>query len=493
MATMLVKDESTSGFSIKLYVDYSTSQDISTNKSIITVGMYVVTPGEAWDIGPWTDTAGSYVGTSSNTFNGSIPNFGGTRWLTSGQTFKVNHNSDGTGSATIYWKWGVRSKWGGYYEPSGSFTITLPTIARASQPSCITYPHNTQNVGDMGEEITIHMNKKSSSFTHTVKYSFGNITGTVSTGVIDNVRWTIPMSLANQIPSATSGTGTITVDTYNGGTKIGTKTCAFTCSVPSSVIPTISSFDVNLNNSNSVVNGWGIYVAGYSRAQLVASASGSYGSTISSFTISGDYSTTQNGSSLSWTGATIASSGSKTFTIVAKDSRGRTSIATSRDITVYAYSKPTVTLFTVERSPSDSTKMTVKVDWSYSTVNNNNLANAVLKYKKSTVSSWSTYGIIDKNSTVTLSSTFEEISSYNFKIIITDSLSNSAQEENFVSTIKVLLDFRAGGKGLGVGKIAETDNMEIALDTIFMGDIYIKVANSNVPLATYIQNVINGS
>lgn len=130
----LVKSATPSGWKdpINLYVYYKHSQDISTNKSTITVGMYVVTP-DRYDIGPWSDYYGSYVGTTALTFNGAIDNFYGTRWLVENKTFTVNHSSDGTGSVTIYWQWGVSSYSSyGYGSNSGSFTITLPTIPRAA-------------------------------------------------------------------------------------------------------------------------------------------------------------------------------------------------------------------------------------------------------------------------------------------------------------------------------------------------------------------------
>lgn len=115
---------------IKVYVTYETTQNIATNASEIVCGMYVTSPSSSYDIGPWTDSYGSYVGTKSLTFDGSIPNFAGTRTLASGKKFTIQHNPDGTATATIYWKWGVNSSWGRVQKPSGSFTITLPTIPR---------------------------------------------------------------------------------------------------------------------------------------------------------------------------------------------------------------------------------------------------------------------------------------------------------------------------------------------------------------------------
>ena len=126
-------------FPIKVYVYYKTSTDASTFKSTITCGMYVTTPS-GWDIGSWYDSGGSYVGTTSLTFDGEIPNFDGTRWLVENKSFTVNHNTtSGEATATIYWKWGVNSPWGQCVYPQGSFTITLPKIITAcSAPTTFT-------------------------------------------------------------------------------------------------------------------------------------------------------------------------------------------------------------------------------------------------------------------------------------------------------------------------------------------------------------------
>lgn len=232
-------------FPIKLYVYYKTSQSISTNKSTITVGMYVTTPS-GWDIGSWTDYNGSYVGTKSLTFDGSIPNFDGTRWLVENKTFTVTHDDDGTGEATIYWKWGVNSPWGRMENPSGSFTITLPTIARKSTVSCPTS-------GTMKSNVTIGIDRKSTTaFTHTLKYTFGGTTATIESGVnAASYTWTVP-DLASKCNNAKSGTCTITCETYSGSTKVGTTTDTMTLNVPAATTPTFSASSAKMGTSVTI-------------------------------------------------------------------------------------------------------------------------------------------------------------------------------------------------------------------------------------------------
>ena len=246
------------------------------------------------------------------------------------------------------------------------------------------------------------------------------------------------------------------------------------------------------NSANSVIAGWGLYVAGYSKAKVTASASGSYGSTVSSFTISGGYSTMQSGSSLSYTGGKFTSSGSKTFNVVAKDSRGRSSDSKSAGtITVYPYSNPTISALSVHRSSTDAKKIIVRANWNFSSVNGKNGVTAILYYKLSTSNGWTTYGSIAKNTDVTLTTDFAEEHSYNFRLVVRDTVGNSAQDESFISTIDVLLDFKAGGKGLGIGKIAETNSMEVALDARFMGTVYIyDDSGTAMTLEKYIKSVV---
>lgn len=236
---------SDSSKAVNLYVYYKTSQNVSTNKSTITCGMYVTTPLE-WDIGQWDDYNGSYVGIESNTFNGTIPNFSGTRWLVENRTFTVDHKPDGTGTATIKWKWGVNSPWGGYQNPSGSFTIDLPTIPRATTPTL------SATSVQMGKTIKVTMSRASSSFTHTLKYTINGTTGTIGSGLGTSYTWTIPKSLVQHIPNKLSSSVTITCETYSGDTKIGSKTVSFTTTVPNTSVPTVSSSSVKMGSAVTI-------------------------------------------------------------------------------------------------------------------------------------------------------------------------------------------------------------------------------------------------
>lgn len=401
-------------------------------------------------------------------------------------TATISHGTDGTASFSAVVKAGIY-----YYERncSGSGSWTLETIPRTSGVS--------MGTGIMGSASTIDITRATSSFTHTLQYWFGDTSGTITTKTAStSVSWTPSLDLANQVPNATSGVGTLRCITYSGNTQIGYKDISITLNVPSSVIPTIDSASLEIDNSNNAkVEEWGVCVTGYTKVNVNASASGQYSSTISSYTISGGYSTTQNGTTLDYTGGVLTSSGDITFNVVAKDSRSRNSASsTAGTLTFYPYSNPRVNEFVVARSESSAKTLIIQTSWEFSDVNELNATTATLYFKKPHDFGWTEYGEIIAGSDITLDDIeFDEASSYDFQLVVTDLLGNSDTSNAFISTIEVLLDFRAGGKGLGIGKIAESDSMEVALDARFMRNVYIYDAEGTaMTLADYILSVVNG-
>ena len=88
-------------------------------------------------------------------------------------------------------------------------TITITYEEPSSQPSM------SATTVPMGSAVTIYTNRQSALATHTLRYSFFSVNETISTGVTDSVSWTPPVSLASQLPSSTSGWGTLMCDTYS--------------------------------------------------------------------------------------------------------------------------------------------------------------------------------------------------------------------------------------------------------------------------------------
>lgn len=375
-------------------------------------------------------------------------------------TAKITHNADGTKSFSLSIEAGVYTY---AVSVSASGTHTLDTIPRASTVSATN--------ANLGSASTITITRASSSFTHTLTYAFGSTTGTiVSKTTSTSYSWTPALTLANQIPNAVSGTCTITCDTYSGTTKVGTKTCALTLTVPSSVKPTITSLTAT-RVDGVVPAAWAIYVQSKSKATLtINGAAGIYGSTISSYEISGGgFSSTAS----SFTTGFLTTSGTITFTAKVTDSRGRVSDAATVSISVVAYSAPTCSSHLSQRATSsgtvsdEGTYVKGTVTFSYSPCSSKNTVTTATYYKKSSASSWT-------NASKTFSSgtaftygggSISTESSYDVKYTITDAFT-TVTILDLVSTAAVLMDFKAGGKGIAIGKVAEADNtFEIAMAT----------------------------
>ena len=144
-AYCVVDKTSTNGNRVRLYIYVKEkSQSTSTNSTVLQLGMYV---NSEYDIGAWGKSSDSYIGTAisgsnCHIFNGAISKGSGTRWLVENKEVTVKHNTDGTKSVKIYWKWGVNAYTSyivGYQNPSGDETITLtPIKSNCSAPTTFT-------------------------------------------------------------------------------------------------------------------------------------------------------------------------------------------------------------------------------------------------------------------------------------------------------------------------------------------------------------------
>ena len=477
------------GRSVKLSWSLS-SQSVENNQS--TLSWSITGAGSA---SGWVMTGGfkavingtTVYSTSTDT---RIQLYNGTS-VASGTT-KITHNADGTKSFSLSIEAGVYTY---AVSVTASGTHTLDTIPRASTVSAT----NT----NLNSASTITITRASSSFTHTLTYSFGSTTGTiVSKTTSTSVSWTPALTLANQIPNAVSGTCTITCDTYNGSTKIGSKTCTLTLTVPASVKPTMTSVTATRVDGD-VPTAWAIYVQNKSKATVtINGAAGAYGSTISSYSISGGgYSSTAS----SFTTGLLAASGTITFTAKVTDSRGRVSDAKTVSISVVAYSAPSFSSYISQRATSagvindDGTYIRGLISFSYATCSSKNTITCATYYKKSSATSWTN---ANKSFSSGTAFTFgggaiSTESSYDVKYTITDAFT-TVTIIDMVSTASVLMDFKAGGKGIAIGKVSEKDKtLEIAdswglevhgkklIDYIYpIGSIYLSV-NSTSPATLF--------
>lgn len=322
---------------------------VAENKSDVHVVGYLHTNGYASVWGVTADANITIDGNTATEHPGINIGTNSTQKIFE-HTYPVWHNSDGT--KTVGVKLAVTINAGGYGSSMVAFDLPLPAIPRAS----------TGNVTatELGQPATINIDRKSSSFKHTLRYDWNGRTGTIASNVDTSYSWTLPLDFASAIPNATSSWGRVFIDTYNGGTKIGTKEATFSANVPGSIKPTLGS--ITLTDSNTTVkNLLGVsntFVQVMSNIKVTFNnASGSYGSTISSYRaeiVGKNQSTNSNNGLL----GIMNFNGTVTIRATVTDSRGRTSNTVDVQATVINYFTPQLS-FSAQRSGSTSTTVTV--------------------------------------------------------------------------------------------------------------------------------------
>lgn len=335
-----------------------------------------------------------------------------------------------------------------------------------------TQPSLSAATVEMGKSVTINTPTVNNAYRHTLRYAFGSASGTIATGIASSVSWTPPVSLANQIPSATVGSGTIYCDTYSGSTLLGTKSVSITLTVPGSVVPSAGTLSAALAEDTS---GTGLYVKGMGKAKLTLSgASGAYGSSITSYTITGGGWTAKNGA---LTTGTLASAGNITFTATVTDSRGRKA-STTRTISVIDYTKPGVAVCDVYRCDADGnrkkagTYFAVEINASYSAITGN-ILNLTARYKKQSESSYGTAANVTNNGkTVLGGGNIGASTTYDVLVTVADKY-NSLSIPRTLSTKSVLQSFKRSA-GAAIGKVAELANwLDIAWHTRIRGNLQV--------------------
>lgn len=413
----------TSGYSGR-YLTFAwnvASQDVANNRTVINWSL----KGAGGATNNWIMSGnfkvlinGQQVYFSSN----RIQLYNGTA-VASG-SFTINHNNDGTASFGAYAEAGI------YYVAvncSGSGSWSLPTIPRASQPSINTWPNNSPNF-NIGDKITIHMNRAASVFTHTVKFNYGSTSVTVATGVTNSCTFdtsTIANALYALIPNANTYSNTISVTTYNGSTNIGTKTCPYNAKVVNAN-PTFSAAYLDSNSTTAGVTGNNqIIVRNKSSLRVnITSATALKSATLKTakcVILGQTVSANISGSSATLNIGTINTSQNTTAAVTVTDSRGN-STTKNLNITVADWQAPTA-IITAHRHDNYYSETDVNVDADYSSVNGKNAITIQVRTQKQGDSSWSAYQTLEDNVTSVLD--LDNEYAWNIQVLLTDRLGGS--------------------------------------------------------------------
>ena len=351
------------------YLDYTTSQSVSLNRSTISYTLRI-RRNVASNWGAWW---GSPARTFNVTINGSSDSEGFASVdfrnsqninFTSGSV-NVSHSADGTKSPV-----GVSVSVSGSYVSSGfpvptslgGRTISLATIPRAA--TSITRSASTQT----GSATTLALSPLVSGFNYVLEYKSpltGTWTGIGSASGISGSSWPYSTTIAHgEIPNATSGTIQYRVTTLDGsgGPQIGSTTeASFAYTVPTSVQPTIGAptwtEGASTAGLSTLTNSAAVFVKDWSKLiPTFTSDPGTGASTTTAVaTVNGVSGNTTSG--VAFANVVTTQGVGSAFSATVTDSRGRTDTETGTvSPAVHRWGRPIANAGTPVVTPTSTTQ-----------------------------------------------------------------------------------------------------------------------------------------
>lgn len=174
-------------------------------------------------------------------------------------TATICHNADG--SCTMPVAFSIDMEDGAYVPGSqhaSGYVMTLSYIPRKSGIGATD--------ADIGAVSVIAVAKHAESFTHSIAYTFGNLSGFITAnGEISGtetifgatgIPFTLPESFYTQIPNATSAECTLTVRTYSGASLVGTDSCKFKATAARSAAHPLATAEMtDINETTAALTG----------------------------------------------------------------------------------------------------------------------------------------------------------------------------------------------------------------------------------------------
>lgn len=463
---------------------WSSTATTSTNSSKVTAALYYKRTNEGY-----TTHGNRYC---SITINGTKFSASGMIIITEGEwvkaaegTVTVGHNADGTKSITISAEGYVSSTTLKSTTCSGN--AALDRIPRAST---ITSAGNVI----LGTSCGVKWTPMAKSFRYKLKFSLGSwshTTGAIhpnTTSAYMYSEYTIPLDVAKQLTSATSGTMTATLYTYSdsGATKqVGSASSkTFTVKIPGNE-DTQPAVSMSLSPVSSLPSTFaGLYIQSKTKVKATLSADGKYGADIESYSMK--VNVTSYGSGADYTSGYLSKYGSIRVYGYATDSRGFTG-STYKDITVIAYDKPKITVSVCGRCDADGnlsdsgTYLKIKATRSYSTVTSDgsqkNFCKIRYRYKAASADSYSSWATILASNNLSsdqvetgalLSGNLAVDTTYSVQVQAIDDIGEHAYTTISVPTDKVYWHRDGARRAFTFGGYVEEDNtFAIAEDIAF--------------------------
>lgn len=434
------------------------SQSIADNTSTIYYNLYI--QGKS-GYGFWNEFNS---GQTSVYINGNRVHYqtgrnfniqgGGTQQLASGTT-TVKHNEDGSKSFTF-----SASLWSSSATGSISGNFNLSKIHRKSDFSVKDASGKTISSFYAGDKIAIEIDKKVSSFNHTlsIKYLDQEETLISKTTATSLAYTTSNKIMENYMQNLRSMPIEFVVNTYDGNTSIGYEVKRLTINVPSSAGPVIDSIDVKEANNNKInIIGETPFYQLLSNLNIITKASAKYGASIKSISVSlGNL--TKTGSNVVLENVNLK--GNQNIKVTVNDTRGL-STSTTKTISLSPYDMPNIAFFNSYRTETNTKYANGRLAITSTVIDTKNPLYVKVDVADKGSSSWrnvysATVGNGKLNDTISLGGGFDDFKAYDVRLTIADKFKRHQAISNIPATSQSLV-IGATKPIVGIGKVPNID------------------------------------
>lgn len=438
------------------------SADIYTNTSKIRITLTVTTTGESWNALGNTEGGIAVDGVQ-------IANLDGKKFYKNSTTtiynaeHTVEHNADGSKTVNVAYEFDTKIQAGLLHENQDIVLDRIQRVAFLGVP-----------VMTLGQKAVLPVTNPMKQ-AYTVTYQLGEKRGVIiADKMLEYLEWTPPVDLAEEI-FAPSGTGKLTLVTAEALMEYD-----FTVLIPDSLAPQITGFTPVFKADNASVSQWGVGVKGKTKLGYTVEASGQYGASIVSCTVSFGGAT---GNALTGETGTLMQVGSFVPKITVTDNRQKTAVLEADALTVYDYTTPAFISSAAYRADEDGNQMqsgtyvAVTAAASYAPVGGYN--SATLKARsRATEGVWGQYTELSAQR-INVLPNFSAAMSYEVEVLAEDALGESRSVVYSIPTEAVTFHLRPGGKGAAFGQYSEREGyVETAWPIDMLGN---RVENVGAP------------
>lgn len=449
------------GYRLKLWVDL-TSQSSEKNTSTYRLRLFLTSRG--WSFSGYNCTGYIQFDDRQIPFACSAINPNSEITLIDQDGHNLWHNSEGIKTAKV----SVVLNGQGGYSPNrleiAPFDLTPPPLALASTSVEERYE------GYFGQPLTINIKRQKDNFKHKLRFGFGSVWRDIATNVDTTYTWTIPTDIINQIPStATSGTGEIDIETYNGSNKVGS-----TVRVPlrinvapqgTSSKPTFTDIELVETNQNvkNVLGTHNVFLQVLSNIQCnFKGVIGSFGASVNRYhaeIVDKNLSIDSNNGKF----GLMNFVGDITISAYVIDERGIKSDVMTKTVKVLPYFSPNI-FFTAERVGQNASIINTRTTCKVANLNvNGSQKNSITVRFSTSTDGGLTFtpngGDADFASNQTMEAVnrlaslrgdFTPKSSFVIRATITDKLSQPVSYDYPISTEEVAISYHREGVGIGI-------------------------------------------